>query len=64
MHEMNVQDHSDAVASHEAMGDFMVEIGDMEAARAAWRRALELSPGNARIEAKLQGLRQERPAST
>ncbi|MDX1647675.1 MAG: c-type cytochrome [Longimicrobiales bacterium] len=54
MLEMNVEDHPDAVTSHEALGDLLGEIGDAEAARAAYRQALELSPGNARIQAKLE----------
>ncbi|MBP7148576.1 MAG: tetratricopeptide repeat protein [Acidobacteria bacterium] len=45
-----------APAAHELTGDLQKSDGDLEAARASYRRALELQPGDPGISAKLEAL--------
>ena len=56
MLEMNVLDYPASATAHEALGDGLLASGEREGARAAYERALELLPGNARIERKLAGI--------
>ena len=54
--ELNAEHHPEAWEAHEGVGDVLSQRGDTRAARAAYERALELSPDNPRISAKLRSL--------
>ncbi|MBP7147540.1 MAG: MBL fold metallo-hydrolase [Acidobacteria bacterium] len=45
-----------AFAAHELIGDLQRSEGDLEGARASYRRALELQPGDPGVSAKLEAL--------
>ena len=55
--EINVEDNPDAWEAHESLGDLLSMTGDPAGAAARYERALELSPGNARVTAKLRAIR-------
>ena len=54
--ELNVGQHPEAWEAHEGLGDVLRRSGDSRGARAAYERALELSPDNPRVAAKLRSL--------
>jgi tetratricopeptide (TPR) repeat protein len=51
--DLNVTQHPESWEAHEGLGDLARAIGEPEAARTHYERALELSSGNPRILAKL-----------
>jgi hypothetical protein len=55
--EINVQDSPDSWEVHESLGDLLRMTGDAAGAAARYERALELSPHNPRVTAKLRAVR-------
>ena len=53
---LNVEHHPESWEAHVGLGDVARETGDTRTARAAYERALELSPENPRIAARLRAL--------
>lgn len=53
---LNVEHFPDAWQAHVGLGDVAALLGDARAARSAYERALQLSPDNPRIAAKLRGV--------
>ena len=53
MLEWNAEDYPESATAHEALGDLLLVTGARAAARAAYTRALELLPGNTRLQRKL-----------
>jgi tetratricopeptide (TPR) repeat protein len=54
--QLNVAHHPDAWEAHAGLGDVLGQVGDSRGARAAYERALELSPDNPRITARIRSL--------
>lgn len=52
---LNTEHYPESSAAWEALGDLRSAESDPDGARTAWERALELSPENPRIQAKLAG---------
>lgn len=57
MYELNARYHAGSVSIHSGLAALLEEVGDVVAAIAAWERVLELSPNNARAQARLAALR-------
>jgi hypothetical protein len=54
--QLNVSHHPEAWEAHVSLGDVLGQRGDASGSRAAYERALELSPDNPRITAKLRSV--------
>ena len=53
---LNVEHYPESWEAHEGLGDVRLRGGDEPGARAAYARALDLSPENPRVEAKLRAI--------
>jgi hypothetical protein len=54
--ELNVEHYPESWQAHEGLGDVRLRGRDEAGARSAYRRALELSPDNPRVQAKLRSI--------
>ncbi len=54
--ELNVEHYPESWQAHEGLGDVRLQGGDEAGARSAYTRALELSPDNPRVGAKLRSI--------
>lgn len=60
---LNVEAYPSGTDAHELLGMAYMAQGDTARAQASYRRALELSPGNARVERALKKLEQPKAAA-
>ena len=57
IYELNGRYYPGSVSIHSALGALHEEVGEVDAAIARWERVLELAPGNALAQARLDALR-------